>query len=113
MKLVLEVPNKYAADVQDFVSRLGTKKQHSITLQTYVGKRAVDLESLQVTRITLDGLPQFAAGDVVENMKSGNWGVVINVENSGLLSIKCSKETAREIGEDHMVCDPIECQKLV
>lgn len=112
MKLVFEVPDKCAADVQNFVSRLSSKK-HSITLHTYSGKKAVDLEALQVTKVTIEGLPQFAVGDVVENTKSSNWGVVDEVDPSGLLSVKCSKETAREIGKSIMILDPAECQKLV
>lgn len=119
MQLVIEVPDKDAPQVREFLKEINKPvKPHKgipgVVVKVVNGSALTDL-TIRGIKISVNGMPQvtFAKGDVVENTKSGNWGVVTKVAASGRVTIKTSKNTFAETGEETMSFDASEAALLV
>jgi len=107
MELVIQVPDKDAEHVRTFLAAINKPvKPHKGIAETVIqvinGGPPIGIR-VRGIKITQRGMPEitFAKGDVVENTKSGNWGVVTKVE-AGMVHVKCSRETKEETGRSSM-----------
>lgn len=124
MKITLEVPDSRGPALIEW---LGSMKQPSKTatqtvslvISTEVRKNRpspqwLDSNAFRIPllAITHDYVRPFAVQDVVENTKSGNWGVVVAV-NGSMLTVKSSKKTLSETGVPEMEFHVSEAAHLV
>lgn len=125
MKITIEVPDEQGHALVEWLDGVKkpsktAKQEVSIMISTevmlYKPKRTswLDTNALRVPLLSIahDYVRQFEVRDVVENTKSGNWGVVIAV-NGPLLTIKCSKQTFAETGVPEMEFHADEAALLV
>lgn len=119
MKLIIEVPDAKADKVKEFLAAIEkpvTPNKGIPGVTILVRKCAPPIElSVRGIHITAQDWPEltFKVGDVVENTKSGNWGVIKTVRSNGWLVVTCSKETRKESGQKTMDFDPRETSHLV
>lgn len=118
MRLIIKVADSKAAEVKAFLAAIKkpvppNKGIPGITISVSKGTKPIDLY-VRGINITVDGMPAevIKVGDVVENTKSGNWGVVKSVDN-GEVVIKTSKVTFKETGKKTMSLLLAETAKLV
>lgn len=100
MKLVIEIGTAQAVKLREFIdAATAPVKAKSIPrLDLKLSRGGVKTEIFFVPgKIWAEGLPPtFAVGDVVENERSGNWGRIIKIDGEEV-TIKCSKQTAKEL----------------
>jgi hypothetical protein len=110
MKITIEVPDEQGPALIEWLVGIKkpsttAKQEVSIVISTevtrYKPKRTswLDTNALRIPllSITHDYVRQFAVNDVVEDTKSGNWGVVTAV-NGSMLTVLSSKKTFAETG---------------
>jgi hypothetical protein len=103
MKIVIEVDDNQADAVRQFQSDLARKGKPmkgipGISL-TVNNCRTVSILSCRHSSIRIEGVPEtIETGTVVRESDSGHWGVVTRIERDGVLRVKASRETRKEIG---------------
>lgn len=124
MKITIEVPDEQGPALVEWLGGMKkpsktAKQEVSIVISTEVRKHRpspqwLDTNALRIPllAITHDYVRQFEVKDVVENTKSGNWGVVTSI-NGSLLTVKSSKQTLAETGIAEMEFHESETALLV
>lgn len=103
MKLIISIPKNQETVVRQFLDdmeRKGTPTEgvHCIDLKVNNCRTVSELRC-SYAFLKVEGLVDFKEGDIVENTKSGNWGVVTSVNSSTReLTIRSSKKTREETG---------------
>jgi hypothetical protein len=117
MKLIIKIRDDQAEKVRRFLADLdrrgrATKSIPGISLKVNNCHEGAELQC-RYSDIVVEGLPHdFKVGDVVENTKSGNWGVIKEVNEDGLV-ITCSKETRKDSGRKTMIFQTSETAHLI
>jgi preprotein translocase subunit YajC len=105
MKLIIQVQDKQARSVKKFMEALANPSESNrgspsvtISATSYSGPAVLKVLGLN---ITVEGLPEntFKPGDVVENTKSGNWGVIQSIDEYDEITLNCSAETRKDTGK--------------
>jgi len=103
MNLIISIPKDQEKVVRQFLGDMDRKSTpiegvHSIELKVNNCRTVSELRC-SYAFLKVEGLVEFKEGDIVENTKSGNWGVVTSVSSSTEeLTISSSKKTHKETG---------------
>lgn len=108
MKLIIQVRDSQAPALKAFLTAVEkpvkpNKGIPSTLISVSKGGEPILLR-VQGIDISAEGLPEntFKPGDVVENTKSGNWGVIQSIDEYDEITLKCSAETRKESGKKTM-----------
>ena len=118
MKIIINVDPRHEAELREFKAALErkarpTKGMPRVTLNVQLSGVIAEL-SLHRFNVEIADLPEpsIEPGDVVRQTTTGHWGRVLS-SSRGRLSVKASRETLKETGNETFVCKAEDVEVLV